>query len=275
MSLKNAILTTVPTSYWPLDDVAGPSCHDEMGNHDALVSDAGITLAVIPFGQVSAPYFDGEIGSYLTVPDDPRYSQPSASALSVAAWICPLTLDNSNVGGPVNGDHYVHVLEKSVDTSTDVEWLMRLYNDQNPTRHSRLSFYTFNLGSPAREGNGAYMEYNVSNNDLTPVELGRWLFVVGQAEPWVSSGDLTTGCIFWKQNVQAKRISADKYGTYHVHPQDGSGPLRIGGTSRIAYKGSIAHVAIWNRLLSSDEISSIWSEGLTELQDTPMYRGYV
>jgi hypothetical protein len=152
---------------------------------------------------------------------------------------------------------------------------MRLYNDQNPTRHSRLSFYTFNLGSPAREGNGAYMEYNVSKNDLTPVELGRWLFLVGQAEPWISSSDSTTGCMFWKQNIQAKRTSADKYESYHVHPRNGSGPLRIGGTSRIAYKGSIAHVAIWNRLLSSDEISSIWSEGLTELQDTPMYRGYV
>jgi hypothetical protein len=237
MSLKNAILTTVPTSYWPLDDVAGPSCHDEMNNHDASVSDTGITLSVIPFGQASAPYFDGEIGSYLTVADDPRYSHPYANALSVATWICPLTLDNSNVGGPINGDHYVHVLEKSVDASTDVEWLMRLYNDQNPTRHSRLSFYTFNLGSPAREGNGAYMEYNVSKNDLTPVELGRWLFLVGQAEPWISSSDSTTGCMFWKQNIQAKRTSADKYESYHVHPRNGSGPLRIGGTSRIAYRG--------------------------------------
>lgn len=60
-----------------------------------------------------------------------------------------------------------------------------------------------------------------------------------------------------------------------MHPQNGSGPQRIGGTPSLGYKGSIAHVAIWNRLLSSAEIESIWSEGLAELQDTPMYHSYV
>jgi len=27
MSIKDAILDTLLTSYWPLDDLAGPSCH--------------------------------------------------------------------------------------------------------------------------------------------------------------------------------------------------------------------------------------------------------
>ena len=35
MSVKDAILNTQPTSYWPLDDLNGLSCHDEMGLHDA------------------------------------------------------------------------------------------------------------------------------------------------------------------------------------------------------------------------------------------------
>jgi hypothetical protein len=72
MSLKTAILDTEPTSYWPLTDVTGASCRDEMGLHDALVNSAGVKLAAIPFGAASAPYFDGEIGSVLTVDDDPR-----------------------------------------------------------------------------------------------------------------------------------------------------------------------------------------------------------
>jgi hypothetical protein len=121
------------------------------------------------------------------------------------------------------------------------------------------------------------MEYGVSANDTTPVELGGWLFLVGQAEPWISESDLTTGCVFWKQGVRAARTPADKYehSPYHVHPQDGSGPISIGGTNSFGFKGSIAHVAIWNRLLSSAEITSIWAGGQTELRGTPMYHSYV
>jgi len=59
MSIKDAILNTSPTSYWPLDDLDGLSCHDEIGLHDASVPTQGVTLAVIPFGTSQAPYFDG------------------------------------------------------------------------------------------------------------------------------------------------------------------------------------------------------------------------
>lgn len=273
MSVQSAILATAPTSYWPLNDASGDSCHDEMDLHVASIASGRVKLAAIPFGASSVPYFDGELESYLTVAADPQYSHSYANALTVASWICPLALDNANTGGST--DQYVHFLEKSVDSSTDVEWLMRLYDATNPNRHSRLSFYTFNLGSPAGQGNGAYMEYGVSANDVVPVDLGKWLFVVGQAEPWISASDLTNGCIVWKQNVKAARSPGDKFGKYHVHPQDGAGPLRIGGTPSVGYKGSIAHLAIWNRLLSSAEITSIWSEGLTELRGTPMYHSYV
>jgi hypothetical protein len=85
MSAKDAILNTQPTSYWPLDDLNGLSCHDEMGLHDASVPVQGVTLAVIPFGAAQAPYFDGALGSVLTIDDDPHYSQPCANALTVAA----------------------------------------------------------------------------------------------------------------------------------------------------------------------------------------------
>jgi hypothetical protein len=37
MSVKDTILKTHPTSYWPLDDPDGLSCHDELGLHDAAV----------------------------------------------------------------------------------------------------------------------------------------------------------------------------------------------------------------------------------------------
>jgi len=272
MSVKDAILTTQPTSYWPLDDSGGASCHDEMGLNDAALPAQGVALAVIPFGTSQAPYFDGALGSVLTIDDDPQYSQPYANALTVAAWLCPLTLNNTQTTG--SKDQFVHYVEKAVGASTDTEWALRLYNQINPDRHSRLSFYAFNLGSPTGEGNGAYMEYGVSANDATPVEVGKWLFVVVQAEPWISPTDQTTGCIFWKQSVQAVRTDADKYATYGVHPQHASGSITVGGMQTSGFKGAIAHLAIWDRLLSADEIASIWTAGNTDLSNTAMYHSY-
>ncbi len=233
----------------------------------------GVTLSVIPFGPSQAPFFDGVLESFLTINVDPQYSQSYANALTVAAWICPLALDNAQTAGAA--DQYVHFVEKSVAPSIDVEWALRFYNQTNPARHSRLSFYTFSLGSPAGEGNGSYMEYGHSDNDETPIELGKWIFVVGQAEPWISSTDRSTGCILWKQAVEAKRELADKYGEFHVHPQRGSGFIRVGGTQETAFRGAVAHLAIWNRLLSTDEIASIWSAGEDDLRGSPMYHQYV
>lgn len=272
MSIKDTILNTQPTSYWPLDDLGGSSCHDEIGLHDASAPAQGVTLAAIPFGASQAPFFDGALGSFLTIDNDPKYSQPYANALTVGAWVCPLALDNANTTG--TKDQYVHFVEKAVGPSTDVEWALRFYNQTNPTRHSRLSFYTFSLGSPAGEGNGSYMEYGVSSNDETPIELGKWVFVTGEAEPWISPADQTKGCILWKQAVEAKRSSGDKYGVYHVRPQHGAGPITVGGMQTTSFKGAIAHVAIWNRQLSLAEVASIWTAGSSDLSNTAMYHSY-
>ena len=63
MSTSTAILDTEPTSYWPLTDDSGTTCHDEMALHDAVLNGSGGKLAVIPFGDASAPFFDGESGN--------------------------------------------------------------------------------------------------------------------------------------------------------------------------------------------------------------------
>jgi hypothetical protein len=118
------------------------------------------------------------------------------------------------------------------------------------------------------------MEYDVSPNDQAAVELGKWLFVVGEAEPWISSTDQTTGCILWKQGAEAKRIDPDKYAAYQVHPQHGSGLITLGGMQTTSFKGAIAHFAIWNRLLSADEIASMWAAGANDLRSTAMYHSY-
>jgi len=115
------------------------------------------------------------------------------------------------------------------------------------------------------------MEFGVSKNDATPVTVGNWLFLVGEAEPWISQSDQTTGSIFWKQDVEAKRIRQDKYEDpeFQVQPQAGPGPLSVGGTAETGFNGAIAHFAIWNRLLAQDEIDSIWTQGSADLQAAP------
>ena len=271
MSVKDAILATQPTSYWPLDDLAGAlACHDEMGLHDTAPPPAGVTLSALPFGAAQAPFFDGALKSVLTIPDDPRYSQPFNDALTVAVWLCPLALNNANVVG--GADTYVHYVEKAVAQAVDAEWALRFYNQNSTSRASRLSFYTFNLGSPTGEGNGSYMQFGHSKNDLTTITLGQWVFVVGEAEPW--SSDLSTGCALWKQGVAAKREPADKYGSFGVRPQHGSGSITVGGSQETGFKGSIAHLAIWNRQLSDNDIASIWTAGASDLSASPMYHSF-
>jgi hypothetical protein len=276
MPLKSTILSLNPTSYWPLDDDAdATSCLDAMGLTNACLPGSGVTLAAIPFGTGSAPLFDGAIGSRLTIAGAPQYSQPFLNALTVAVWICPFALDNANSAGKPGEDQYVHFLEKAVTPVLDTEWAVRLYNQNNPTRHSRLSFYMFNLGptatNPTNKGAGSYMEFGVSKNDLTPVTTGIWLFLVGEAEPWISPNDQTTGCILWKQDVEAERIPQDKYEDpeFQVQPQAGPGPLSVGGTPETGFNGAIAHLAIWNRLLTQDEIDSMWTQGSADLQGVP------
>jgi hypothetical protein len=276
MPLKSTILALSPTSYWPLDDPAGSaSCLDAMGLTNACLPGTGVTLGAFPFGASPAPLFDGEIGSRLTIASAPQYSQPFAKALTLAVWICPIALDNANTAGKAGEDRYVHFLEKAVTPDIETEWAMRLYNRDNPTRHSRLSFYMFNLRAtttnPTSKGAGSYMEFGVSNNDVTPVTAGSWLFLVGEAEPWISPDDQTTGCVLWKQDIEAKRIPQDKYEypEFQVQPQAGLGPLSVGGTGKTAFNGAIAHLAIWNRLLSQEEIDSMWTQGVADLSAAP------
>jgi hypothetical protein len=50
-----------------------------------------------------------------------------------------------------------------------------------------------------------------------------------------------------------------------VQPKVGSGPLSVGGTAETGFNGAVAHLVIWNRLLSQDEIDSIRTQGAADL----------
>ena len=95
------------------------------------------------------------------------------------------------------------------------------------------------------------------------------VLLVGQGERWIDDVDDSTGAVLYKQAVQAVRSPGDKYNnppSWNVHPFGGTGRIAIGGSiGKTAFRGAIAHVAIWNRLLTNNEVDRIWSEGLAEL----------
>jgi hypothetical protein len=266
MKLKSTILDTEPTSYWPLDDAVGSyRIHDECGRHDG--EPFGIDLAEVPFGAARMPHFNGQLGSGITIPNDERYSHAYANALTVACWIAPFALDFRYTDG--SRDQYVYLIEKARDSTRDVEWGFRLYNATNPERHSRLSFYLFNLGSPTGKGAGAYMQYGRSRNDDTPVRLGQWLFLVGQGEGWIDGTEQCRGAILYKQAVMAKRSPGDQYNNppwWNIRPRSGQGVITLGGSiGKTAFCGAMAHVAVWNKLLTADEVVTIFTAGQAEL----------
>lgn len=266
MTLRSTILDTCPTSYWPLDTAAGSSrIRDECERHDAVP--LGVDLAEVPFGVTRMPHFDGRRGRVITIPDDERYSHAYANALTVACWMAPSALDFCHTAG--SRDQYVHVIEKALADSQDVEWCFRLYNATNPELRSRLSFYLFNLGRPTGKGAGAYMEYGQSCNDLTPVRSRRWLFLVGLGEGWIDGTERRRGAILYKQAVMARRSPGDKYNNppaWNVRPRHGPGVITLGGSTRkTAFCGALGHVALWNRLLASEEIARIFTAGQAEL----------
>lgn len=272
MSLSKAILDTWPTSYWPLDDGAGSETVRNVKNlHSGTVPASGVTLSTVPFGKSLMPLFDGTKESLIKIPDDDCYSHIFRNSLTVACWICPHALTFRNTDG--TAEQYVHFIDKGKTFCTESEWAMRLFCE-GKTKSSRLCFYLFNNEIPHTPnlGAGAYMEYGGSTNDNTKVEIGKWLFVVGQGEPWVSGTDKTTGAKFFKQGNEGVPTVGDKYNAagWNIVPWNGDGGIAIGGSiKKTAFFGSIAHVAVWNRLLRNIEITDIWTAGLDELLTVP------
>lgn len=267
MTLRAAVLATDPTSYWPLDDAAGSAVvRDEKALNDGVP--VGVALAAVPFGAARMPHFDGQLGNFITIPDDPLYSHPAADSLTVACWICPSALDFAHTDGR-SPDQFVHFIHKAVKSNCDAEWAFRLYNANAPTRCSRLSFYLFNSGSPVGKGAGAYMQFGHSHNDRTPVRVGEWLFLVGQGEGWLDGCEQTRGTLLYKQGVLAERSPGDKYNNpkeWNVRPWSGTGEITVGGSiGKTAFCGAIGHLALWNRLLTADEVADMFAAGQAEL----------
>ena len=124
-----------------------------------------------------------------------------------------------------------------------------------------MSAYIWNLAAKEPEGKdegaGAYFE------DM--VTAGEWIHVVACYDP----GDLTdpkAGVHIYKNGVH--RLGPPSPGTLYSHfkiaPRHGSAPVRIGTRDLASFlRGAIDEVAIYPRVLTSDEILENYTLGTT------------
>ena len=169
----------------------------------------------------------------------------------------------------------MHFLEKAVNSSIEVEWAMRLYNQTNPNRHSRLSFYTFKLVSPPGQGNGAYR--SMASRRMTR-RLSSWAAGFsswGKRNRRFGKRSDDRMCLL-EAGRRAAHTPADKYehSPYHVHAtRVGANQHRRHQFVRFQRVNCARHN--WNGLVSAAEITSIWAGGEADLRGTPMYHSYV
>jgi hypothetical protein len=196
--------------------------------------------------------FDG-IDDYIEIPDSPDFSVATTGQLTVAAWIRPDVLTFPHA----QGTGYVHWLGKGEPHQQ--EWGLRMYNEQTtdvPPRSNRISFYVFNLAGG--EGIGSHFQ--------VPITAGEWLHVVGTAD-----GERTA---IYKNGVfkDCDRYTGSEAGPCNnyppnrwIMPQHGDAPLRIGTRDKKSFfQGVIREVYLWNRALSTDEVSALYGGNIPE-----------
>ena len=251
---QQLVLAAGPVAYWRLGEAAAASIAvDETGNqHDGTFHGKPKfgEPAALRGSRNGAVGFDGN--TYLEIPDHPAFSQPtSGQGLSVELWLRPDRLDFPGD----RGNSYIHWLGKG--EAGRQEWGFRFYNSSDPERPNRISAYLWNLDGGL--GAGAYFQ------DLLPV--GQWIYIVACFPPGDANTRPTPGVQIYKN--AALRNGPPNSGTLYadpkwkIMPQRGTAPVRLGkrdGNGMLI--GALDEVAIYSRVLTSDEIQLHYAVGL-------------
>jgi hypothetical protein len=196
-----------------------------------------VTLTSNRFGNGSSAYSFNGTNGYIEIPDHNAFSLSTTGHLSISVWMRPGTLNFPNK----EGTGYVHWLGKG--EANQREWAFRMYSADNlENRANRTSFYLFNLAGS--EGAGSYMQEAV-----TP---GTWYHYVAVA-------DIPTDTIKWYKNGVLKDQDPFINSQYHIHPQNGTSPVRVGTRDFASFfKGAIDNINIYNRALSAAEVQQLF-----------------
>jgi hypothetical protein len=199
-------------------------------------------FAILPNGDL-ATNFNGN-DEYVQVSSSESLSVTDTGCLTVEAWIRPSVLQF-----PHNqGSGYVYILGKGVTGKQ--EYAIRMYSYRNsevPARPNRISAYMFNLDGG--KGSGAYFQDKVSPGDWVMIT-----FVVDSR----SSAKWPDGYIVIYENgkVRGPRVSL---GQFSVTPRSSNAPFRIATRDLESFfEGAIGKVAVYNSLLSAQDISETY-----------------
>jgi hypothetical protein len=186
----------------------------------------------------SAWSFNGT-NAYIEVPDHDDFSVTTTRQLSISVWMRPGTTKFPSV----EGTRYVHWLGKGA--AGQREWACRMYSSDNTEdRGNRSSFYLFNPSGG--EGAGSYAEDKVT--------VGTWYHHVAVV-------DTRTDRIKWYKNGVLRDQDPFKDSMYHIMPQNGASPVRIGTRDFASYfKGAIDNLYIYNRALSPAEVVQLYND---------------
>ena len=153
------------------------------------------------------------------------------------AWMNPATLRFNSL----EGSGYVQWLGKGV--RAEYEYALRIYSLGNSEgRGNRISGYAYNLRGG--KGSGAYFQ--------DPVEVGAWMMIAVEYDT-ASSAAFPSGWVaIFKDGVLRKQVPLDQFS---VVPRPGPALFSVGTvTGHSFFQGSIAKVAVFDRVLSSADI---------------------
>jgi hypothetical protein len=220
-------LATDPTVYWPLHEPAGPTAFDYTGANNATYSSSGVAYGVPgPVGSVAVS-LDGADGTKIVAPYSAALN-PSGP-FTVECWINPANTTSGSrvlVIDMINGQNLANTGDRS-------GWAFRQSG-------ATLQFLIGDDSIP----NGGY-----SLTATTPAVLtaGSWQHVLATYD------SATTNVSIWVNGSSVLSQTGPK----QLFPNFAA-PTMIGdrGYGGWRYNGSIAHVALYNRLLTAQEIQS-------------------
>ena len=243
------VLGAQPVAYWALNgNVQDTSGH---GHNGSFVNGTPAS-ASMPNGD-GAVDFNGT-NQYATIPTFAQASISTAHALTWEGWIRPDVLQFPSSGAL----GYVDWLGKCITYNPTCEWEARMYNQSNSQgRISRLSAYAFNVSG----GLGSAADWQPTTGYFAP---GQWLYVVGEYQtsttPSVCSSVYPGSLNIWVNGVGwnfAKHGTTGCMSAHSVIPTASTSPVTIGTMAKDTwFKGAVAKVALYDRLLTPAEIAS-------------------
>lgn len=252
-SYTTVVMADKPVGFWAVNNPSGTE-PDLSGNGSVGSYNGGIpTLATMPNGDTAA-VFNGST-QYLTIPSSPNFSISTTQKLTWEGWIRPDVLDF-----PTAKTGYVDWMGKGSQWYHNIEWEARFYNN-NSDRPNRSSAYAFNL-YPDHAGYGSGADWQpYSKSFYTP---GQWIHVVGQYDlsttPARCNPAYPGSLQIWVNGI---RWNDQSHGTtgcmsqYSIKPTAGPSPINIGTMAMdFWFKGAIGKVAIYNYLLSEQQIAA-------------------